>query len=482
MEWRFGDHVLDTSAAELRGPDGPVHMERLPMRLLVHLVENAGRVVSRDEANEVVWGGRFVADSALSTAIRQIRRALGDDGTSQRFVKTVHGVGFRFVAEVTRGSTPPAQPVAPAPAEGAARKPSHGAGRPALAVLRFVSDSEEPFGRVLATAIPAEIVSAISRTHWLHVIARGSSFRFDPVAFDPSKVAAELSVGYLVTGTVEIIGGSTSVGVELVSTKSGALIWSDRIDAPLGEVQIARRRIVSELLTALETEIPKHEALHARSLDAGRLDAWSHFHVGLTHMMRFEKAENVLAAERFREALALDPEFARAHAGLSLTHWQNAFMYFRGDRADHLAPALASAEQAVRLDPDDPFVAFNLGRAKWLEGDLDAAVHWLDRGITINPNHAHCHYSLAIIDALRDEPAASSASSEKAISLSPLDPLAYGFHGVRIASSVMLGDIEAAVESADRAVRLPGAHQHILFTAAGAYEIAGDRAAAERVR
>jgi len=435
-------------------------------------VINSDRVVTKDDILEHIWSRVFVSEASISTAVKQVRRALGDDGDTQRYIKTVRGKGFRFV-----GTIEPSTIVA-ANKPDAGTGPVHGSGRPVLAVLRFLGGGNDPFENVLATAVPAEIVSAVSRTHWLQVIARGSSFRFDPIAFDPAVVAAQLGVSYIVTGSVEIGARTVAMAVELVSTVSGALVWSDRIGGPVSEVQLIRQKIVGELLTALETEIPRHEALHAQTLEGGELDAWSHFHIGLSHMLRFTPQDNLIAAQRFREAIGLNPDFARAHAGLSLTHWQNGFMGFQGGRSAHLESALSAAEQAVRLDPNDPFVAFNLGRAKWLEGDLDTAIHWLERGIEINPNHVHCHYSWAIIQALRNRPDASAKAIDTAVSLSPLDPLAYGFHGVNIANGLMLGDIDMAMASADRAVRLPGAHQHIYSTAAAAYEIAGDRAAA----
>ncbi|MEM1129303.1 MAG: winged helix-turn-helix domain-containing protein [Pseudomonadota bacterium] len=483
MKWSFLEFVLDRDRAELRGREGVIHLERLPLDLLCYLIENRHRVVSRDDVIEGVWNGRIVSDEAVSTAIKQIRRAVSDSGQAQRIIKTVRGRGLRFVAPLetlcaeqlpARASSAVETPLNAAPA--------HGLGRPGLAVLRFVSIGDSALGSILATALPGEIITAISRVRWLRVIARGSSFRYDPVDFDPQDVAAKLGVGYIVTGTVEATQSSISIGIELQSAETGTLVWSDRVTSSLENIEVTRSELVSDVVSALELAIPKFEAMYARRLSTNQFDAWSHFHIGLTHMMRFTPGDNQIAANHFRGAIALDPDFARAHAGLSLTHWQNGFMYFSGDREEYRKLALDTAQRAATIDPNDPFVHFNMGRAHWLDGDIDAANYWLERGIAINPNHAYCHYTQAIILAFAGKADLSAAAGARAHDLSPLDPLSYGIFGVRTVSAIMQEDLDAATRYAAQSMQLPGAHYHIAFTAAIAFELAGERLAAEKWR
>jgi len=101
MECSFGGYVLNTERAELIGPDGPVHIERYPLNVLAYLIENADRVVTRDDLIRGVWGGRIVSDAAVSTAVKQARKAVGDTGAAQLVIRTVHGRGFRFVAALS---------------------------------------------------------------------------------------------------------------------------------------------------------------------------------------------------------------------------------------------------------------------------------------------------------------------------------------------------------------------------------------------
>lgn len=316
MGWAFGDYVLSRDRAELAGPDGPVHLEKQTLGLLIFLVENAGRVVSKDDIIDAVWGGRIVSDATVSTAIKQVRRAVGDSGSAQNTVKTIHGLGYRFVAPVSQGTAP----AAPSPATTDENHPPAddlpspiGADQASLAVLRFQFLGAETgvTGPTLADAIPAELILSLSKLRWLHIIARGSSFRFDPATALPEEVAARLHVRYIMTGSVEAIGSMLTISIEVLSAADGSVVWSDRYATELSEIHIARRDIIASVVSALEIHVPKFEADHARRLSPDQLDAWSHYHLGLRHIYRFSAADNDIAATHFRSALELDRDFAR---------------------------------------------------------------------------------------------------------------------------------------------------------------------------
>jgi DNA-binding winged helix-turn-helix (wHTH) protein len=160
----FAPFTLDTGRAELRNGDAVVALEPKVYALLRLLVENHDRVVSRDEMIAVVWGGRFISDAAVSTALKQVRRALGDDGAAQVFIRTLHGMGHRFVAPVriraaaAAASQPESTVTADAPG-----------GPPTIAVLPFGAAGLPDNFASLGDALPAEIISALSRLRWLRV-------------------------------------------------------------------------------------------------------------------------------------------------------------------------------------------------------------------------------------------------------------------------------------------------------------------------
>lgn len=479
MEWRFGDFVLNSDRAELTGPDGPAHVERTPLDVLIHLAANAERVVTRDELIDTCWDGRIVSDATISTAVKQARRAVGDTGAAQAVIRTVHGRGFRFVAplEAVAFATPAAADAVIAPPVAAP-----GSGRPGIAVLRFHLLGGASRSVTLAEALPAELILGLSRVRWLHVIARSSSFRFDPVSYVPGEVGALLGVRYLMSGTIEVVGEMLTISVEILEAGSGGVVWSDRFAASFSDVHTARGEIVAAVMSALEIEIPQHEAQHARRLTPAEFDAWSHFHLGLAHVYRYNQQDNRIAARHFSSALELDPGFGRAHAGLSFTHWQNAFMQFGEDRRTLLGLAAGEAAQALEIDAADPFANYNMGRARWLEGDLDASLSWLDRALGINGNFAQCHYARGLLLTLDGAASGARDAAARAISLSPLDPLHYGMVAVQAMSHIATEDFGEARRLAERAVQTPGAHFYIEMIAAAACALDGDLAAAGRLR
>src|SRR5690606_31170569 len=155
----------------------------------------------------------------------------------------------------------------------------------------------------------------------------------------------------------------------------------------IDDVHALRTELRSKLLTALEIRIPLHEAARARLAISENLDAWSAYHLGLQHVYRFNRKDNVAAARLFDGAVRLDPGFARAHAGQSFVHFQNAFLHQSDDIPSEIALARSCAERGLSLDPLDPFVNFTMGRSFWLEGELDRGLSWLERATSLSPHY-----------------------------------------------------------------------------------------------
>lgn len=326
MIYRFEEHELDLDKVELRTGGVTAPLEPQVFALLAFLVEQRDRLVTKDEIVEKIWNGRIVSDSAIASRVKSARQALGDDGRAQRFIRTAHGLGFRFVAEVIEVSAAPRVEIvaehAPAPTLQAVAEPET---RPTLAVLPFrLVGAAGPYGAI-AEALPQDLITALSRLRWLFVIARASSFRFHSSDADIAKVRDAFNVRYCLTGVVEVLGTSVAVSVELSDTTDNGLIWSERFRTDVDGVHETRDRIVRDVLAALELQIPLNEAKRARLKPPEHLDAWSAYHLGLQHMYRFNKEDNILATHLFERAAKLDPGFARAYAGLSFTHFQDAF-------------------------------------------------------------------------------------------------------------------------------------------------------------
>jgi TolB-like protein len=476
--YRFDDFEIDTDRFELRRAGAVQKAEPQVFALLELLVSNADRLVTKDELNLRIWGGRVVSEAVVNSRIRSARAALGDDGKAQRLIQTVHKRGFRFVGSPVREDTAikaVAADRAPG-AAGAAAMP----GVPSIAVLPFQLISTNPRYELLADAVAHEVIVELSRLHWLFVIARGSSFRFRGADVDLGAASAVLGVRYFLTGSVAIDGRRSVVTAELSQAADQRVLWADRFEGAVDDLLALRLTIAARIVTALEVRIPMAEASRAAGVPTSNLDSWSAYHRGLWHMYRFNAHDNAIAEHMFGRAIAADPGFARAHAGLSFTHFQKAFVGYSKDTEGERRLARDHADKSMALDPLDPFANLTLGRAHLLVGDVEGALSWFDRSVELNPNYAFAIYNRALADALAGAGGSSEQGAMRAMALSPIDPLRYAMLTTRALSHIARDDYAAASVWAQKAVEAPNAHVQIRAVAAIAHELAGNRTAAER--
>lgn len=493
MIYRFDNFELDTDRFELRQDGSPRKVEPQVFALLELIISNHARLVSKDEINLRVWGGRVVSEAVVNSRVRMARQAIGDDGKAQKLIRTVHGRGFRFVGEVETADTisiiqsvstqhDASSPIREADGSGTIST----GGRPSIAVLPLqVLTPDERFGN-LGDAVSQEVIMELSRLHWLFVIARGSTFRFRDSNVDIAEAGKILGARYVLTGTIAFHDRTSVVTVELSHAPDGQMVWADRFESPVDDLLQLRSTISANIVTAIETRIQVKEAIEAAKLPTENLDAWSAYHRGLWHMYRFNQHDNAIAARMFDRAVSADHGFARAHAGLSFTHFQNAFLGHSGEPAEQIKLARLYAEKGLQLDPFDPFVNLTMGRSQWLSGDLDAGVPWLERSVELSPNYAFAIYNSALLGAIMGDGQESQSNIMKAISLSPIDPLNYAMLATRALSHIVRGDYETAVTWAERATKAPNAHIHIHTIAALAHQLAGKtelaRCDADRIR
>lgn len=474
MIYTFDNFELDLTRAELRHEGAVCPVEPQVFALIALLLENRDRLVSRDEILEKIWGRRVVTDSALTSRIKSARRALGDDGKTQRYIRTVHGKGLRFVAQAQiRGEARPlpAQPVAPS--QPACSMELAADGRPSIAVLPFRTPVEAGDWHSIADGLPHELIAELSRLRWLFVVARASSFRLRGDNVDPCQVGRLLGVRYCLSGALEVSRDRMTVITELADTACGDVVWAERYTGPVDDVHSVREQICASVLAHLEIRIPQHEASSARLTVPENLDAWSAYHLGLQHLYRFNQKDNAIAEDMFSRSVQRDPGFARAHAGLSFVHFQTAFLRQSNDADAEVAKARQCAQRGVDLDPLDPFVNFTMGRTYWLESDLDRAYGWLERATSLCPNYAQGLYAKAWTESMAGAALDARAHLDLSMRLSPLDPLYYAMLSARGLTHVTLGEDLEAADWTDRGARAPGAHALIALIAAAANQLAG---------
>ena len=468
VTYRFGPYELDLSAAELRRDGQPLSVEPQVVRLLAVLIGARGRVVPREELIQRVWQGRAVADATLASRVKSARQAVGDDGSSQRVIRTVHGEGYRFIATLLLELSATA---APPDGESAALPPVD---PPGIVVLPLSGAGDAGRHAFLATALPHELIASLARLRWLCVTARGSAFRIDPVQPDFSAIGRLLQVRYCLSGDLMVHGRRIAVMMQLVDTGDARVIWAERFDHALEDLTALQAAVLSRTLAAIDVRIPQHEAVRARRQGTEHLDAWSAFHLGLQEAYRFRREHRGLAASLFERAIALDPSFARAHSALSFLHFQTAFLRDDAAWSTSIDAARRHAERGVELDPLDPFVNFTMGRCHWLEGDVEGSLSWLGRSVMISPHYAHGIYASGWSEAMLGNASAGRRHADLALRLSPLDPLQYAMLCTRALTHIQAGEHAEAAAWARRAAESPDAHVLIELIAAAAYWLAGD--------
>lgn len=468
---------IDTASREIRRDGKAVAVEPKVFDLIVHLVESADRVVSKDELIEKIWDGRAISDATLSSCVKAARRALGDTGRDQSIIKTYHRRGFRFVGSF-RTDASAFGPSDPAPVPDTEGIDLALPGRPSIAVLPFTTLDRHGEQELLAGGLLHDITVRLARTRWLFVTARASAQRFRLQDSDPATIGRALGVRYLLHGSVIRSADRFRLSVSLTETERGFEIWAETFDRVMGDIFSVQDEIGERVVSGIESEIELKERQRALLRPLASLDAWSAYHRGNDLLYRFS-AEGHEQAEHFLDLAAeLDPNSAPIFAGLSFLHWQRAFFETGKDREDDNARAIDHAQHAISLDPLDPQAHWMLGRTALLTGDLDQAVEELSAAVDLNPNFAKGHFSLGYGKLFRSPDADVIGDATAARRISPYDPMSFAYMCLFAEAHALAGDGAQAAIWARRAARQPNVHHHILAVAAWCLEAAGERDAA----
>ncbi|MSU91107.1 transcriptional regulator [Rhodobacteraceae bacterium 2CG4] len=344
--------------------------------------------------------------------------------------------------------------------------------RASLAVMPF-RESEAADGQAqLGAGLTRDIIARLAKLRALFVIAYGSVSALAERGLEPAEAARILNVDYLACGAVLRRGDRIRIDVEMAETRSARLLWAETYDAAVTDPFEVFDRIGDSIVQAIASEVETVEKNRAVLKPPNSLNAWEAFHRGLWHMYRFTRADNAEAQEFFRRSIAADPTFSRAHAGLSFTHWQNAFQNWQ-DRTRETDLAIEAAGCSLMADDHDPGAHWAMGRALWLRRDEAPAVGELEQAVRLSPNFAQGHYALSFVNAQTGDAEAAIGSADLSGRLSPFDPMLFAIHGARAMAHVRLGRFEQAADSALQATARPNAHALIHMIAAFCLVLAG---------
>ena len=325
-----------------------------------------------------------------------------------------------------------------------------------------------------ADALAHDVITRLAKLRSLFVIAQGSVFALHERRVGPEEAGRMLNVDYVVSGAVRLQGKRLTVTVELSETRTARIVWAEIFNHKIDDAFLVLDEIGNRIVASIASEVETIERNRAILRPPNSLDAWEAYHRGLWHMYRFNKADNDRAHHFFGTAVRLDPTFARAYAGLSFTHFQNAFQGW-AKRAPEIERAYDSAGQSLMVDDRDPAAHWAMGRALWLRGRHDESVVELERSVDLSPNFALGHYTLSFVHSQAGDANAAIAASDHSRHLSPFDPLLFGMLGARAMALVRLGRFDEAADWGVKAAARPNAHAHIRAIAAYSLALAGRR-------
>jgi DNA-binding SARP family transcriptional activator len=450
--------LLENLARSLPGDAGAPYIEqwlrltpfdRNAHELLLATLARHGRI-AEGESHLASASRLFEADGLDSAPLRELWRRARENHSIE-VAETTPGPALLINPQLIN------QQVAPEPSKQR---------RASIAVMPFVDRSSEADRKGgAADALAYDVIARLAKLRSMFVIAAGTTFALRDRAIGPEEAGRMLNVDYVVSGSVRRSGKRLIIASELSETRTARVIWSETYDEKYDDALLVLEEIGNRIVAAVAHEIEMVERNRAILKAPNSLDAWEAHHRGLWHMYRFNKVDNERARQFFTQAVELDPTFARAYAGLSFAHFQNAFLGWKKPGPE-IARAFDSAGKSLMVDDRDPAAHWAMGRALWLRGEQDQSVAELERAVDLSPNFATGHYTLAFVHSQSGDPNAAIAFSDHSRQLSPFDPLLFAMFGARALSLARLGKFDEASDWAIKAAARPNAHQHIMAIAA----------------
>ncbi len=396
-----------------------MRLERIPLDLLFLLVQRRGELVTRQEILDHIWGKDISldADNSINTAIRKIRRAVRDDPEKPRFLYTIPGKGYRFDAASVDPGPAPAQGPETGPRVGRSRwwlvtaavvvtclvvalilvRPKPAADKIMLAVLPFANLSGDPAQEYFADGMTEEMITELGNLDPMHlgVIARTSAMQYKNASKSGAQIAGELSVQYLLEGSIRRANGRVRVTAQLIQASDQTHLWAESFDRDQGDIlevegEVARA-IAGKIRLALssQTELRMAHAAHVSS------EAHEAYLQGLAGWNQRSADGSRRAVESFEHAIALNPNYAAAYSALARVYtFGGLFLHMR--RSESVREARQLATRALELDGSLADAHTTLGFLIAHEDfDWDGARREFLRGIELNPGDPNCHFFYA---------------------------------------------------------------------------------------
>jgi TolB-like protein len=471
----FGRFVLDLRRGCLRAGDREIELRPKSFGVLRYLVENAGRLVPKDEIIKAVWPEVTVTDESLTRCVSDIRLAL-EDG-DQNIIKTMSRRGYIFAAPVS--SEPPddrsaarierASAVAKDSAAAATAAGILSGARFSLVVLPFVNLSGDPAQDYLSDAITEGLTTYLSRIRGAFVIARSIAMSYKGKAIDVRQIGRELGVRYVLEGSEQHSGGRVRVSAQLIDVDTGAHLWAERFDADQADLLQMQDEIVTRLARALQIELAALESIRISRSTSESQDAEDLALNGEAIYLRYgpSRRESETGFELCERALTIDPDNVRALGILAEKYTTRVTGMQSIDRDSDIRRSDELASRALAVDPNSYHAHHAKARVLVAQKRADEALIEAERSLRLNPGFIPTYLVLCQANLMLGLPETAIEHANKVKRFSPPDPYLYVFHTQEGLARIMLHQDALAVTCLRRAVA-----NNPEFPAAAAYLVA----------
>ena len=434
----FNDFVLDRADERLTGPRGPVRIGRKAYGVLCALLDADGQLVTKHGLFDTVWNGTIVSESALTSVIKELRKALGDDRHCPRFIESIYGRGYRFLAPLSF-------------LDKASETIHHLEDRPSIAVLPFRHPPGDDDQAYFAEGMAEDIIVGLSRSRLLRVTSRQSSLAYDAERSSTAQACADLSVRYLVRGQIRRMGQKIRVRVELIDGDSDEVAWAGHQDRPLAEIFDLQDSITNGIVGTIEPALLSREQdLAVRRPQS--VKHWDLFIRGRYHFWRSSYEHFQQAEEQLLKALELEPDHAPTLVLLAMTQLGDIWGGRTSDFQQTIERAHHYAVRGVAADPRDATTHYALGIVLTLLGQFDQAMAEQRRSLDLSPGNAQALGELGRLLAFRGNAEEALALNAEALSLSPTDPHDWLWLRSMSIAALRLGHPEEALTHAQNAL------------------------------
>ena len=381
MRYQSENFILDTDDYSLTRNGVKHPIEPQVFDLLVYLIENKNRVVTRDELLEQLWGGRIVSDSAINASLKEARKAVGDTGRQQRIIKTIHRRGYQFIAEVVMTSNE-VQEDKPPGAQQASQSE-----KPSLAVLKFNNLSNDPEQEYFSDGMATNICSRLSRIRSLQV---KSGILYDLAETSLADVALKLEVKYVLSGSVQRDADRVRVFVELTEGSSADIRWSESFDRrgkDVIDIQDDIAQAITATLWSNRGTIREAERDKLSKKPTSDFNAFDYILKGISYKEQYKVETIPLAHECFDKAIELDSDCAEAWGWKAWVYLCEVWLDGSRDTDESLSQALIAAKKSIAIDAYSEIGHWSLSEVYCYQGDNRRGLSELKKALEINPNN-----------------------------------------------------------------------------------------------